>query len=164
MRMRFCEINEIVGGVRRGEDVSVSSVSINTRTMRPGDCFVAIKGDNFDGNDYVEQAERSEAVAAILHRKVETTLPYIIVADTRKALAEFACAWRQKAGVKVIGVTGSNGKTTVKEMIAAILAVNGNVLSTQGNLNNELKTKYFKIQNFLFSIHYFFKSMTLTSY
>ena len=138
MRMRFSEINEIVGGVRRGEDVSVSSVSINTRTMRPGDCFVAIKGDNFDGNDYVEQAERSEAVAAILHRKVETTLPYIIVADTRKALAEFACAWRQKAGVKVIGVTGSNGKTTSRELIARMLLPSKLSLQLRGQLITRL--------------------------
>ncbi|MGR9072239.1 MAG: UDP-N-acetylmuramoyl-tripeptide--D-alanyl-D-alanine ligase [Gammaproteobacteria bacterium] len=138
MKMRLSEIQEIVGGVRKGSDEEVESVTIDTRKLQPGDCYVAIRGQKFDGNDFVGEAENSGAVAAILEREANTRLPRIIVEDTRRALAEFARAWRQKADVRVIGITGSNGKTTVKEMTAAILGKAGRVLSTRGNLNNDI--------------------------
>lgn len=138
MHMLLSEIARCVQGRLSGADVPVSSVSIDTRTLQPGQLYIAIKGENFDGNDFIKLAEQAGAKAAIVHEGVATGLPHITVADTRLALAELAGNWRNRCAVKVAGVTGSNGKTTVKEMLAAVLGVDGNALYTQGNLNNDI--------------------------
>jgi UDP-N-acetylmuramoyl-tripeptide--D-alanyl-D-alanine ligase len=139
MRLLLSEICGWVGGELIGDDVTVSSVSIDTRTIQPGALYIAIKGHTFDGNDFVDQAEQGGAAAALVHKGVTATLPHITVTDTRLALAELAGAWRQRMPASIVGVTGSNGKTTVKEMVAAILSANSdNVLYTQGNLNNDI--------------------------
>lgn len=128
-----------VQGTLIGEDRAIESVSLDTRAIKPGQLYIAVKGHNFDGNEFVDQAEEAGAAAAIVHEGVESALPRIVVNDTRLALAELAGAWRRSlAGLAVAGITGSNGKTTVKEMTAAILAVNDPVLFTQGNLNNDI--------------------------
>jgi len=121
-----------------GEDLAVSSLGIDTRTLQPGQLYIAIKGEFFDGNDFVCQAQQSGAHAAIVHAGAHADIPHIVVADTRLALAQIAGAWRNKACVQVVGITGSNGKTTVKEMTAAILATAGSTIFTQGNLNNDI--------------------------
>ena len=138
MNMMLSEIAACVQGKLVGEDVAISSVSIDTRAIKPGQLYVAIKGHNFDGNEFVAEAAQTGAVGAIVHQGIATTISHIVVDDTRLALAELAGVWRKKATVSVVGITGSNGKTTVKEMVAAILSVNGNTLFTQGNLNNEI--------------------------
>jgi len=144
MEMMLSDCAEAVQGRFIGTDVAISSVSIDTRAIQPGQLYIAIKGHNFDGNEFVEQAEEAGAIAAIVHKGVKTSLPHIVVDDTRLALAELAGAWRRllsvrgKESLSVVGITGSNGKTTVKEMVAAILAVNAPVLFTQGNLNNDI--------------------------
>jgi len=138
MKMMLSEIAGLVQGKLTGEDVEVSSISIDTRAIQPGQLYVAIKGHNFDGNEFVRQAEQAGAIAAIVHPGFSAGIPHIVVADTRLALAELAGAWRKKVDVLAVGVTGSNGKTTVKEMAAAILAVKGKVLFTKGNLNNDI--------------------------
>ena len=127
-----------------GEDMVIESVSINTRTIKPGQLYIAIKGHVFDGHQFIEQAANAGACAAVVEKEIETSLPQIIVKDTRLALAELAGEWRKivkkenGSSLDVIGVTGSNGKTTVKEMLAAILAINDPVLYTFGNLNNDI--------------------------
>jgi UDP-N-acetylmuramoyl-tripeptide--D-alanyl-D-alanine ligase len=136
--MNLSEIAQIVQGELAGTDVTVTSVSIDTRTLKPGDLYVGIKGHQFDGNTFIEQAEAAGAGAALLHQGFQTALPCITVADTRLALGQLASAWRDKANARIVGITGSNGKTTVKEMVAAILSVDGPVLYTQGNLNNDI--------------------------
>lgn len=138
MEIKLSECANIVQGRLVGENVSFSSVNIDTRTIKPKQLYIAIKGKNFDGNEFVEQAQQAGAIAAIVHQGVNTTLPHIVVNDTKLALAQLAGAWRRQLAVSVVGVTGSNGKTTVKEMIAAILSVNHEVLFTQGNLNNDI--------------------------
>lgn len=144
MKMMLSDCAEAVQGELIGSDVAIDSVSIDTRTIKPGQLYVAIKGHNFDGNEFVDRAEQTGAIAAIVHKGVKSTLPHIVVDDTRLALAELAGAWRRSLSayghetLSVIGITGSNGKTTVKEMVAAILAVNAQVLFTQGNLNNDI--------------------------
>jgi UDP-N-acetylmuramoyl-tripeptide--D-alanyl-D-alanine ligase len=138
MRMQISDINDCLHGSRSGADVAVASFSIDTRTLQPGDMYIAIKGGNFDGNDFVAQAEQSGAVSLLVQRQVATRLPAIRVDDTRLALGELAKLWRRNAGIPVVGITGSNGKTTVKEMTAAILSVNSEVLFTKGNLNNDI--------------------------
>ena len=144
MKMMLSDCAEAIQGRLVGEDVAITSVSIDTRAIKPGQLYIAIKGHNFDGNEFVDQAEQAGAIAAIVHKGVKSTLPHILVDDTRLALAELAGAWRRSLTergnetLSVVGITGSNGKTTVKEMVAAILAVNGPVLFTQGNLNNDI--------------------------
>ena len=144
MEMMLSDCAEAVQGRFIGTDVAISSVSIDTRAIQPGQLYIAVKGHNFDGNEFVEQAEEAGAIAAIVHKGVKTSLSHIVVDDTRLALAELAGAWRcllsvrGKESLSVVGITGSNGKTTVKEMVAAILVVNAPVLFTQGNLNNDI--------------------------
>jgi UDP-N-acetylmuramoyl-tripeptide--D-alanyl-D-alanine ligase len=142
MEMLLSDCAACVQGRLIGKDLAISSVSIDTRAIKPGQLYVAIKGHNFDGNAFVAQAEQAGAVAAIVHKGVSAAIPHIVVDDTRLALAELAGAWRKKAAVPVVGITGSNGKTTVKEMVAAILDASdskqSNVLYTQGNLNNDI--------------------------
>ena len=139
MKMMLSDCAKAVQGTLIGEDRAIESVSLDTRAIKPGQLYIAVKGHNFDGNEFVDQAEEAGAAAAIVHEGVESALPRIVVNDTRLALAELAGAWRRSlAGLAVAGITGSNGKTTVKEMTAAILAVNDPVLFTQGNLNNDI--------------------------
>jgi UDP-N-acetylmuramoyl-tripeptide--D-alanyl-D-alanine ligase len=121
-----------------GADVSISQVSIDTRTLQSGDLYIAINGKNFDGHDFIPQAEIAGASAVMVEQLADTDLPQLIVPDTRIGLAELARLWRQKSQAKIVAVTGSNGKTTVKEMLAAILSVNAPVLATKGNLNNDI--------------------------
>jgi UDP-N-acetylmuramoyl-tripeptide--D-alanyl-D-alanine ligase len=132
------EVSEILQGELVGASVPVSGLSIDTRTLVNGDIYLAIKGEQFDGHDFIAQAQQQGAGAMIVSKKVDTDLPQLIVKDTRIALAELAGALRNKLQLKVCAITGSNGKTTVKEMIATILAVNSQVLFTQGNFNNDI--------------------------
>lgn len=123
-------------------DVSLSGLTTDSRRIAPGNLFVALRGDNFDAHDFLEQVASSGAAAVIAERvPANFALPAIIVPDTKQALAETGRYWRQQFTLPVIGVTGSNGKTTVKEMIASILATafgEAARLSTSGNLNNEI--------------------------
>ena len=118
-------------------------VHSDTRTLRAGDLFVALKGEHFDGNDFLAQARASGAVAALAERGLgagPSDLPGLQVADTLQALQQLAAAWRARFHLPLVAVTGSNGKTTVTQMIAAILrAWHGDgALATAGNLNNHI--------------------------
>ena len=135
--MNLRELSRIVEGIHRGVDAEFHSVSIDTRTLKPGDLFVAIRGQRFDGHEFAASALAAGACGAIVERPLQLDLPQVVVADGRQALGRLGAAWRQASAARVVGVTGSNGKTTVKEMIAAILGVNDPVLWTRGNLNND---------------------------
>ena len=136
--MLLSEIASHVKGNLSGIDEQISAASIDTRTLVPDDLYIAIKGDVFDGHDFINKAELAGASALLVANEASSSLPQIRVEDTRLALAEMAGAWKEQANVKTIGITGSNGKTTVKEMIASILSINSSVLFTQGNLNNDI--------------------------
>jgi UDP-N-acetylmuramoyl-tripeptide--D-alanyl-D-alanine ligase len=123
---------------RVGADVTVTGVSTDSRQLQPGELFVALAGPNFDGHNFLAEAIGAGAKAALLSRPIDTPLPYVLVPDTRRALGELAAFWRSQFNIPVIAVTGSNGKTTVKEMIGAILAARGAGCVTRGNLNNEI--------------------------
>jgi UDP-N-acetylmuramoyl-tripeptide--D-alanyl-D-alanine ligase len=121
-----------------GRDATFTGVSSDTRTLAAGDLFVALTGPNFDGHNFLSEAIAKGAAGALLARSLDTPLPYVRVADTRKALGELAAFWRRQFKIPFIAVTGSNGKTTVKEMIGAILAETGRGCVTRGNLNNDI--------------------------
>jgi UDP-N-acetylmuramoyl-tripeptide--D-alanyl-D-alanine ligase len=136
--MALSQAAAMTNGRVEGADVVCTSVSIDTRTLQPGALYVALQGQNFDGHDFVDAARRQGAAAAMVHRPGPHALPTLQVDDTRLALGRLAAAWRARHNIPVVAVTGSNGKTTVKEMVAAILAQRGEVLATQGNLNNDI--------------------------
>ena len=142
--MGLDEAARLAGGTAAGERVAFSGVSTDSRTISPGDLFVALAGERFDGHDYVPQAIGRGAAAALVSRRVgsESEIPQVVVKDTRKALGLLGAGWRARFGLPVAALTGSNGKTTVKEMLASILAAHcggpADVLATEGNLNNDI--------------------------
>jgi UDP-N-acetylmuramoyl-tripeptide--D-alanyl-D-alanine ligase len=132
----------IPGGTLVGDgSVVVERVHSDTRTLQPGDLFVALKGDRFDANDFLPDAQAKGAVAAIAHRgKLPPGFPGIEVDDSKLALGSLAASWRALFTLPLIAVTGSNGKTTVTQMIASILRAwqPDAMLATQGNFNNDI--------------------------
>lgn len=135
--LSLSQIQAVTGGSLRGGDATFTAVSTDTRTLQKGDLFVALKGPNFNGNTFVAAAAAKHAAAALVSEPVSSELPLLQVEDTRIALGQLGRHNRRLSSARVIALTGSQGKTTVKEMTAAILREAGSVLSTQGNLNNE---------------------------
>ncbi|MEP4888505.1 MAG: UDP-N-acetylmuramoyl-tripeptide--D-alanyl-D-alanine ligase [Aliiglaciecola sp.] len=131
-------IAEQTSGELFGANGNVTGVSTDTRSLSQGDVFIALEGPNFDGHKFINDAANSGAVAFIVSRKIDTHLPYILVEDTKLALGALGAGVKQKVAPKTVGITGSSGKTTVKEMVASILSRIGNVLATDGNFNNEI--------------------------
>ena len=134
---RIHEIAEVVKGSVLGADVEIAGISIDTRTIKPADLFIAIKGPNFDGHTFAAQAVESGAAAILVQQKLEgITVPQIIVTDTQQALGKLGCFNRNNFDQPLVAVTGTCGKTSVKEMLAAVLSERGETLATKGNLNN----------------------------
>ncbi len=129
---------DFMHGRLHGADHAFNGVSTDTRTLKTGELFVALQGPNFDGCDYVGQARNKGAAGAVVPRVVDEQIAQIAVEDSRRALGELGAAWRQQLSPIVVGVTGSNGKTTLKELTAACLATAAPTLATQGNLNNDI--------------------------
>jgi UDP-N-acetylmuramoyl-tripeptide--D-alanyl-D-alanine ligase len=118
---------------------AVDRVCTDSRAVAAGDLFVALRGERFDGHEFLDEAAARGAVAAVVGRDVASApLPVIRVPNPRLALGDLAAAWRARFAVPVVAITGSNGKTTTKDMCAAILERVGPVLATQGNRNNEI--------------------------
>ncbi|NNG13648.1 MAG: UDP-N-acetylmuramoyl-tripeptide--D-alanyl-D-alanine ligase [Gammaproteobacteria bacterium] len=136
--MQLSEVASVLGAKHQGADVHFKGVSTDTRSVQQGELFVALQGERFDAHEFIAEAAASGAVAAIVSRPVEAGVPVLLVEDTQLALGKLASVWRGKFSIPVVAITGSNGKTTVKEMIASILRVKGQPLVTQGNLNNEI--------------------------
>lgn len=130
--------------VQAGDDIKVESLSTDSRHIHAKQLFWALKGERFDAHDFVANLASSDpstphkAAAALVHRRIDCTLPQIVVSDTYQALTTLARRWREQFHKPVIALTGSNGKTTLKEMLAAILSQQGRVMATAGNFNNEI--------------------------
>jgi UDP-N-acetylmuramoyl-tripeptide--D-alanyl-D-alanine ligase len=131
-----------MNGTLYGSDHEFNGVSTDTRTLRRGELFVALHGPNFDGRDYVRQARDKGAAGAVVDALLDDenagNLAQVVVNDAKRALGQLGAAWRDQTGATVIGVTGSNGKTTLKEMTARCLATCAPTIATQGNLNNDI--------------------------
>ena len=142
MMMRLSEAAAAVNGELAGQDREFFAVSTDTRSIAEGDLFIALKGEHFDGASFAEKAIDAGAAGVMVNVGAQSNAaPAIHVADTRIALGLLAAHWRQRFAIPVVAVTGSNGKTTVKEMIAAILRAASSpdgVLATEGNLNNDI--------------------------
>ncbi len=124
-----------------GADAMFNAVSTDSRKITTDNLFIALKGESFDGHDYVAQCLQQGAAGVLVSKRIETDQPQIVVQDTRLALGKLAQYWREQFNIPLAAITGSNGKTTVKEMLAAILrhvAGVDHVLATEGNLNNDI--------------------------
>ena len=137
------EIAELCGGTLRGrpENLTASRISKDTRTLAPGDLYLALRGENHDGNLYAKEAAARGAVGAILDRvpaDLPPDFPVIQVEDSLAALHRLAGAWRDRLPLRVVCITGSSGKTSTKEFTAAVLATRFRVVRTEGNLNNHI--------------------------
>ena len=138
MKRTLAEFARLCGGRLAGADGAFTDVVTDSRTLKRGQLFVALKGENFDGNEFVGAALKAGAAGAVVSAEQPVKLTQIVVGDTQAALERAARAWRVPFAGPLVGVAGSNGKTTAKEMTAAILAQAGDTLATRGNLNNHI--------------------------
>ena len=136
--IKLSAIATMARGELLGQDVTINGLSTDSRQVKADQLFVALKGEKFDGHNFIDEQLCAQASALFLQRDVDSTLPKIIVDDTLLGLSNWAQAWRNKVNPLVIGVTGSNGKTTVKQMLSSIFSRLGPTCSTQGNLNNHI--------------------------
>lgn len=135
---RLAHLARVTSGQLVGSDQPFIGISTDSRKLRSGELYVALSGERYDGHEFVEPAARQGAVAAVVERKMDSPVAQVIVSDALKALQLYGSHWRNRFDIPVIGVTGSNGKTTTKEMLSAICAQRGPVLATIGNLNNHI--------------------------
>ena len=138
MSLNLSAVAEQVHGRLIGADRDFDSVSIDTRSLQSGALYVAIAGERFDGNDFIREAAARGAAGALVSKPADLPLPQVAVDDTRLAFGRMARAWRENFGVPVVAVTGSAGKTTVKELIAGIVGIGRDICVTEGNLNNDI--------------------------
>ncbi|HEU4441515.1 MAG TPA: UDP-N-acetylmuramoyl-tripeptide--D-alanyl-D-alanine ligase [Burkholderiales bacterium] len=141
--MRLDEAVGALGARASGGDVLFTGVSTDSRSLREGDLFVALRGERFDGHGFLKAAAAAKAAAAMVDSKYrgEYPLPALVVEDTKRSLGDLARYWRARFAPALVGIAGSNGKTTVKEMLAAVFrkhATETAVLATRGNLNNDI--------------------------
>lgn len=135
---QLTHLARVVNGRLVGADADFTGINTDTRKIRSGDIYVALSGERFDGHDFVLQAAQRGAAGAMVERQVDGPVPQVITTDALQALQDYAAHWRARFTIPVIAVTGSNGKTTTKEMLAAIFSQQGPVLATLGNLNNHI--------------------------
>ncbi len=138
MNRTLADFARACGGELGGPDRAYTGVSSDSRSLKPGELFVALRGPRFNANEFVGAAESAGAAGAVVDTRTDRSITQILVADTLEALTNTSAAWRAGFDLPVVGVAGSNGKTTVKEMTAAILARAGNTLATRGSLNNHI--------------------------
>ncbi len=136
--MKLSEVAESLHTAYVGQDTEFVGCNTDSRRMHAGELFIALKGERFDGHDFIKDACEHGACAAIVEESDNEMLPMIVVKDTRSAMGTLAQHWRSRFAIPLVAITGSNGKTTVKEMLTAILRLQAPVLATQGNMNNEI--------------------------
>lgn len=138
INLSLTKAKQIVSSDSSVNAVEFTGVSIDARQIKPGNLFVALNGERVDGHDFLSQAKHNGAVAALVNRPVAIDLPQLVVTNTAIALARLATYWRQQFSIAVIGITGSCGKTSTKQMLAAICEQAGQTLASRGNQNNQL--------------------------
>lgn len=138
IRVTLQQLATALNATLLGEDVAVETVCTDTRKLTPGCLFIALRGEKFDAHDYAHQAVRGGAAALLVSKHLPIDVPQLLVGDTRLALGELGAWMRRQSSARVVALTGSSGKTSVKEMTAAILRQCGDVLYTDGNFNNDI--------------------------
>jgi UDP-N-acetylmuramoyl-tripeptide--D-alanyl-D-alanine ligase len=138
IRARLSQFEAAIGATRVGGDAAIAGVSTDTRSLAQGNLFVALAGEHHDGHDHLAAAEARGASAALVARALPVSLPQLVVTDTLLALGDLARWWRTRVPARAVAITGSNGKSTLKNLSAAIFALAGQTAATAGNLNNEI--------------------------
>lgn len=143
IQLSLTELANILNCPAPASDIIIKGISTDTRSLQPGSLFVAIRGEQFDAHDFIAEAVKKGASAVLVNRPLDLPVPQLIVSDTLDAFGKISAEWRNRFQLPVVGVTGSNGKTTLKNMIASIMrAASQNnpaaVLATEGNLNNNI--------------------------
>ncbi len=136
--MELKDLALLSNGVLHGDSVIVSEYSIDTRSLKEGEVYIAIKGENFDGHDFLDEAEKNKAKALIVSREVNSKLPFIVVKDTLDFMQTIALHNRSVFKGNVIGITGTNGKTTSKQILSNLLSYSHETHKTVGNKNNHI--------------------------
>ena len=137
--LTLSELALAIGGQLIGENLTINAISTDSRALKSGDVFLALQGPNFDGHKFLTQASELGCSAVIVQKPQDRlNIAQIVVKDTHQALGEIAAYVKAQVAPKTVAITGSSGKTTVKEMVAAILSRLGNVLATKGNFNNDI--------------------------
>lgn len=136
--MKLSDLFTVFNQSFQGADHMIKRISTDTRSIQPGDVFVALVGENFDGHDFIPQAIAAGAIALVLSREIQASIPVCCVRDTVEAYGKIALLYRQQSKARIIGLTGSCGKTTVKEMLARIFSLDGSTTATQSNDNNTI--------------------------
>lgn len=138
LELSLSKIASITEGELHGADVGINSITTDSRAITQGQLFWVLKGARFDGHDFVAQTAANGAIAAVVEHKLDLDLPQIVVKDSLRALGALGHWLRQQVNPQVAAITGSNGKTSTKEMLAAILARGGDGMATLGNFNNDI--------------------------
>lgn len=128
----------VMQGTLHGRDGRFSGISTDTRTIQSGELFFALQGPNFDGNQFTGVAADKQAAAAVVNARSGVAIAQIVVDDARLALGRLAADWRRRMPATIVGITGSNGKTTLKELVTSCLSQSASTLATRGNLNNDI--------------------------
>jgi len=136
--LKLMELAQLLDCEVSAGEIEITDILTDSRKVVSGTLFAALPGEHFDGHDFVEDAVKLGASALLLERPVKSDAPQLVVEDVLLALGKIATLLRDRLDPAVVGITGSNGKTTVKEMVASIFALEGSVLATRGNYNNEL--------------------------
>jgi len=138
MQLLLSKVAEILGCDAPEQDVMLTGAVIDSRKVEAANLFIALKGERVDGHHYIETARLAGAGAVLVSEKQDNDLAQLVVEDVAAAFAQIATYWQLQCKARLVAITGSNGKTTVKEMLASVLRQAGTVVATQGNLNNEL--------------------------
>ncbi|MCH9644330.1 MAG: UDP-N-acetylmuramoyl-tripeptide--D-alanyl-D-alanine ligase [Gammaproteobacteria bacterium] len=144
--MKLSQAAQILNISKPECDIEFSSISSDTRTLQPGDVYIAFVGDQFDGHDFIAAAEKQQAGAVIANKMVDTTLPVLIVDDTRQAYIQLAAAHRDQMTAKVIAVTGSCGKTTTRALLQNVFSEAGLTHASVASFNNEIGVSHTLLQ------------------
>ena len=136
--MKYSQWATILDGTLIGHDGEFKTISIDSRAITVGGCFIAIKGDHFDGHDFITEVAKKGAAVAIVSRDVESSIPVIKVKDTRQALKDIAAFYRKNTSIPVAAITGSCGKTTTRALLENILKQKGSVLASKKSFNNDI--------------------------
>src|SRR5690606_22933857 len=137
-RLPLSLIAHWAGGELHGEDVPVDAIAHDTRALVPGSLYLALRGERFDGHDFAADALARGAVALLVERRLELDVPQVLVEDSERALARIAAGMQRDRRATVVGITGSNGKTSVKTLVLSVLSQAGRAYANPGNRNNEI--------------------------
>ena len=144
--MKLSQTAQILHGELRGPDAEFNGVSTDTRTLKAGQLYIALRGEKFDGHDFINEAVKAGAAGALVSQDISSSIPLLKVINTRQALGELARFHRQQFSIPIIAVTGSCGKTTTKALLTSVFSQAGKVLANISSFNNDIGVPFTLLQ------------------